>query len=85
MVIYKFITNLHQGENVMALNVNVNSAFSIQEVSDVIRSVLALDERLAKHKKARYYDLCKDFEIKYKMDRAGGVRVGGLKYDSFIY
>ena len=28
---------------------------------------LVLDERLAKHKKARYYDLCKDFETKYKM------------------
>ncbi|HUX55356.1 MAG TPA: hypothetical protein VMV77_00155 [Bacteroidales bacterium] len=67
MVIYKFIAYLHQGENVMALNVNVNSDFSIQEVSDVIRSALALDERLAKHKKARYYDLCKDFETKYKM------------------
>jgi len=67
MVIYKFIAYLHQGENVMALNVNVNSDFSMQEVSDVIRSALALDERLAKHKKARYYDLCKDFETKYKM------------------
>jgi len=51
----------------MALNVNVNIDFSMQEVSDVIRSALALDEQLAKHKKARYYDLCKDFETKYKM------------------
>ena len=67
MIIYKFIAYLHQGENVMALNVNVNSDFSMQEVSDEIRSALALDERLAKHKKARYYDLCKDFETKYKM------------------
>jgi len=53
MVIYKFIAHLHQGENVMVLNVNVNSNFSMQEVSDVIRSALALDERLAKHKKSQ--------------------------------
>ena len=42
----------------MALNVNVNSDFSMQEVSDVISSALALDERLAKHKKARQIYKC---------------------------
>ena len=51
----------------MALNVNVNSDFTIQEVSDVIRSALALDERVAKHKKVRYSYLCGKFETKYKM------------------
>ncbi len=51
----------------MALNVKVKNDFSIQEVSDVIRSALDLDERLAKHKKARYSNLCKDFEMKYRM------------------
>ncbi len=51
----------------MALNVNVNSDFSIQEVSDAIRSALALDERFAKYKEARYFNLCDNFETRYKM------------------
>lgn len=51
----------------MALTVNIKKDFSLQEVSNVIRSALALDERIAKHKKAKYANICKNFETKYKM------------------
>jgi hypothetical protein len=51
----------------MALTVNVKKEFSLHEVSNVIRSALALDEMIAKHKKARYAKTCKNFETKYKM------------------
>lgn len=51
----------------MALTVNVKKDFSLHEVSSVIRSALALDEKIAKHKKARYATICKNFETKYKM------------------
>ncbi len=52
----------------MALTVNIKKDFSLKEVSNVIRSALALDERIANHKKARYADICKNFEKKYGMD-----------------
>ncbi|MCZ7392556.1 MAG: hypothetical protein ABOK23_02160 [Candidatus Methanoperedens sp.] len=51
----------------MALTVDVKKDFSLQEVSNVIRSALALDEQIAKHKKAKYANICKNFETKYKM------------------
>ena len=51
----------------MALTVNIKKGFSIQEVSNVIRSALALDERIAKHKTIKYANVCKNFETKYKM------------------
>jgi len=51
----------------MALTVDVKKDFSLQEVSDVIRSALAMDERIAKHKKAKYTNICKNFESKYGM------------------
>ena len=51
----------------MAITVNIKKDFPLQEVSNVIRSALALDERIAKHKKARYAGVCKNFETKYKM------------------
>jgi hypothetical protein len=66
-----FINLLHikrKGEIAMALNVKVGKDYSLQEVSDVIRSALVLDERIAKHKKARYLNLCEKFEYKYEMD-----------------
>ncbi|VVB96049.1 Uncharacterised protein [uncultured archaeon] len=49
----------------MPLTVNVKKDFSLQEVSNVIRSALALDERIAKHKKAKYANTCQNFEKKY--------------------
>lgn len=52
----------------MALTVNIKKGFSIQEVSNVIRSALAFDERVAKHKKIKYTNICKNFEDKYGMD-----------------
>ncbi len=51
----------------MALTVNVKKDFSLQEVSNVIRSALALDERIAKHKQAKYAGICQNFEKKYGM------------------
>lgn len=51
----------------MALTVNIKKDFSLQEVSNVIRSALALDERITKHKKTKYSNICKNFETKYKM------------------
>lgn len=51
----------------MALAVDVKKGFSLREVSDVIRSALAMDERIAKHKKAKYANICKNFETKYGM------------------
>lgn len=52
----------------MAITVKVKNEFTLQEVSDVIRSALALDERIAKQKKARYEKICKDFEAEYDMN-----------------
>ncbi len=52
----------------MSLTVNVKNEFSIQEVSEVIRSALALDERITKHKKSRYVNICSGFENKYGMN-----------------
>ncbi len=49
----------------MALTVNIKKDVSIQEVTNVIRSALALDERIAKHKKAKYAIICQNFETKY--------------------
>jgi len=51
----------------MSLTVKVEKDFSLKEVSNVIRSALALDERIAKHKTAKYANVCKNFETKYKM------------------
>lgn len=51
----------------MAITVNIKKDFPLQEVSNVIRSALALDERISKHKKAKYTGVCKNFETKYKM------------------
>lgn len=52
----------------MSLTVNVKNDFSIQEVSEVIRSALALDERITKHKQNRYVNICSAFENKYGMN-----------------
>ena len=51
----------------MALSVNVNNKFSLQEVSNVIRSALTMDERISKHKITKYTKICKNFEAKYEM------------------
>jgi hypothetical protein len=52
----------------MALMVNVEKDFPLQEVSNVIRSALALDERITRYKKSRYSRICTSFETKYKMN-----------------
>ncbi|TAN39324.1 MAG: hypothetical protein EPN24_05440 [Candidatus Methanoperedens sp.] len=51
----------------MALTVKIEKNFPLQEVSNVIRSALALDERIAQHKKSKYFRICANFETKYKM------------------
>ncbi len=51
----------------MPLTVNIKKDFSLQEVSNVIRSALALDERIARHKIVKYSSSCKNFETKYGM------------------
>lgn len=51
----------------MPITVNIKKDFSLIEVSNVIRSALALDERIARHKKAKYSSSCNNFENKYKM------------------
>ena len=51
----------------MALTVKIEKNLPLQEVSNVIRSALALDERIAKHKKSKYSRICVNFETKYKM------------------
>jgi len=51
----------------MPLTVNVNNNFSLLEVSNVIRSALALDERITRHKTTKYSNICKNFETRYKM------------------
>ena len=61
----------------MALTVNVKKDFSLFEVSNVIRSALALDEKIAKHKKSKYTKTCSNFETKYKMSSDAF-----LKFDS---
>ena len=52
----------------MSLTVNVKNEFTIQEASEVIRSALALDERITKHKKNRYVNICSAFENQYGMN-----------------
>ena len=49
----------------MAITVDIKNGFTLQEVSEVIRSALALDERIAMQKKVRYENICKDFEAEY--------------------
>ena len=51
----------------MSLTVNVKNEFTIQEASEVIRSALAFDERIAKHKQNKYVNICSAFENKYGM------------------
>ena len=52
----------------MSLTVNVKNEFTIQEASEVIRSALAFDERITKHKKNRYVNICSAFENQYGMN-----------------
>jgi len=52
----------------MDLTFNIKKKdFSIDEVSNVIRSALDTEERIAKYKKNRYFNICKNFEKKYAM------------------
>lgn len=62
----------------MTLTVNIQRNFPIQEVSNVIRSALAMDERMAKYRKAKYANVCKNFEVKYKINSDTFMR----KFDS---
>lgn len=52
----------------MDLTFNIKKDFSIEEVSDVIRSALDLDKRIAQIKKDKYFNICKNFEDKYEME-----------------
>jgi hypothetical protein len=52
----------------MNLTFNAKKDFSVEEVSDVIRSALDLDKRIAKIKKDKYFNICKEFEGKYNME-----------------
>lgn len=51
----------------MTLTVNIQNDFPIPEVSNVIRSALTMDERIAKHRKAKYANACNNFERIYGM------------------
>lgn len=62
----------------MTLTVKVETDFPLKEVSKVIRSALALDERIARHKKSKYLKICTNFETKYKMSSEMFLR----KFDS---
>ncbi len=52
----------------MALTVNIKKNIPLHEVSDVIRSALAFDERIAEYKKNKYANICKNFESKFGMN-----------------
>lgn len=51
----------------MTLTVNIQNNFSVHEVSDIIRSALVMDERIAKHRKAKYANICNNFERTHGM------------------
>ena len=51
----------------MGLTFNIKKDFSVEEVSNVIRSALDLDKRIANIKKDKYSSICKTFENKYEM------------------
>jgi len=51
----------------MAIAIEVNKEYSVQEVSGVIKSALLRDERVATYKEKRYAGVCKRFEKKYGM------------------
>jgi len=52
----------------MTLTVEIESDFPLKDVSEVIRSALKQDERIAKYKLKRYSQICENFEKKYEMD-----------------
>jgi hypothetical protein len=52
----------------MDLTFNIKKDFSLEEVSEVIRSALDLDKRIAQIKKDKYFNICKNFEDKYEME-----------------
>ena len=51
----------------MPLTLNIQNNFSVHEVSNVIRSALVMDERIAKHRKTKYANICNNFEKIYEM------------------
>ncbi len=52
----------------MDLTFNIKKKdFSLEEVSNVIRSALDTEERIAKYKKTKYFNVCRNFEKKYTM------------------
>ncbi|MHA1265323.1 MAG: hypothetical protein ACTSRS_08835 [Candidatus Helarchaeota archaeon] len=52
----------------MDLIFKVPKDLSQEEVKEVIRSALDLDKRIVKYKREKYFDICKKFERKYKMN-----------------
>ena len=52
----------------MSITITVKNEFSIQEASEIICSALAFDERITKHKKDKYANICSGFENKYGMN-----------------
>ncbi len=51
---------------IMSSTIDIKKDYSLKEASNVVHS--ALDEQIANHKKARYADICMNFEKKYDMD-----------------
>ena len=47
---------------------NIKGDFTPQEVSEVIRGALELNQRVAKYKIKKYSGICKNFEKKYGTD-----------------
>ena len=52
----------------MAIAIEINEEYPVQEVGSVIKSALLRDARVASYKEKRYTDICKRFEKKYGMD-----------------
>jgi hypothetical protein len=52
----------------MAIAIEINKAYPVQEVSSVIKSALLRDARVASYKEKRYTGICRRFEKKYRMD-----------------
>lgn len=52
----------------MTLTLDIKGDFTPQEVSEVIRTALDQNERVAKYKIKKYSSICENFEKKYGMD-----------------
>jgi hypothetical protein len=52
----------------MAMKIDFKRGYPMQEVSNIIKSALMRDARIASYKKKKYGGICKRFEEKYNMN-----------------